>query len=147
MPTTSLTLYMQTQRALYAAGLPEKIRALEAALGQLGSGTAGPNGQEAALSTLGQAHKLAGSGGTFGFPAVSEAAAAIEKLLSENAGVPGFPGADDRLTLETSLQALKAAAAADRPAADGDSESARRGRAARPDRTRLHARLAHGARV
>ncbi|WP_397408566.1 response regulator [Polaromonas sp.] len=118
MPTTSLALYMQTQRALYAAGLPEKIRALEAVLRQLGSGTDGPSGQEAALSVLAQAHKLAGSGGTFGFPTVSEAAAAIEKLLSDKAGFPGFPGADDCLTLETSLQALKDAAAADQPAAD-----------------------------
>lgn len=118
MPTTSLALYMQNQRALYAAGLPEKISALEAALRQLGGGTDTINGQEAALSALAQAHKLAGSGGTFGFPAVSEAAAALEKLLSDNTGVPGFPGDGDRLMLEASLQALKAAASADQPAAD-----------------------------
>jgi len=118
MPTTSLALYMQTQRALYAAGLPEKISALEAALRQLDGGTDEPASQEAALSVLAQAHKLAGSGGTFGFPAVSEAAAAIEKLLSKNAGVPGFPGVEYRLSLEAGLQALKAAAAADQPAVE-----------------------------
>jgi len=68
MPTTSLALYMQTQRTLYAAGLPEKIRALEAVLRQLGSGTDGPSGQEAALAVLAQAHKLAGSAAPLVFP-------------------------------------------------------------------------------
>ncbi|MDI1240148.1 MAG: response regulator [Polaromonas sp.] len=115
---TSLALYMQTQRALYADGLPEKIRALEAALHQLDGGTAGPSGQAAVLFVLAQAHKLAGSGGTFGFPAVSEAAARMERILSENAGVPGFPDGDDRLMLQASLEALKAAATKDGSGAD-----------------------------
>lgn len=117
MPNT-LALYMQTQRVLYAAGLPEKIRALEAALRQLGEGTRPASGSEAALSVLTQAHQLAGSGGTFGFPAVSQAAASIEKILSENADVPGFPGAADRLRMEASLEALKVAAAEGTPVSD-----------------------------
>lgn len=126
MPTTSLALYLQTQRALYAAGLPEKVAALEAALRQLGTGNEGTRSQEAALSALAQAHKLAGSGGTFGFPAVSEAAATIEQVLSDNARVSGFPDDADRRVLDGSLQALKAALATASPAADpvaGDAAS------------------------
>jgi PAS domain S-box-containing protein len=105
MPQTSLALFMQTQRQLYLARLPEKVAALDAALQQLGS----TGDAAAALAALAQAHQLVGSGGTFGFPAVSQAAAAIEKILSGLAGVERPLGAPERSALGAGLQALKAA--------------------------------------
>ncbi len=112
MPSPTLTLYMQTQRARYAAELPDRIAALEAALRQLGSG------KEAALSALVQAHRLAGSGGTFGFPEVSHTAARIERILADKADTPGFPDDAAVAALEAGLKALKAAPAAGMAAAD-----------------------------
>lgn len=106
MSSPSLTLYMQTQRALYAAELPGKVAALESALDQLGTS------KEAILLALAQAHKLAGSGGTFGFPEVSQTAAGIERILSDHADSPGFPDDAARAALEAGLAALKAAPAA-----------------------------------
>lgn len=113
MPSTSLTLYMQTQRALYAAELPDRVAALESAMRQLGTS------REAFLSALAQAHRLSGSGGTFGFPEVSHTAAAIERIISDNADNPGFPDSPARAALEAGLSALKAALAAGMSAAAG----------------------------
>jgi DNA-binding response OmpR family regulator len=101
---TSLAQYMQTQRELYAATLQEKIAALEAALQQLSAGSF-----DAASPALAQAHKLAGSGGTFGLPAISEAAAGIEKILLNDAGHQHTLGELQRKALADGLQALKAA--------------------------------------
>jgi PAS domain S-box-containing protein len=106
MPSTSLTHYIQTQRALYAAQLPDKIAALESALRHPDAG------EEATLSALAQAHRLAGSGGTFGFPEISRAAAGIERILADNPHTPGFPDDAARAALEAGLTALKAALAA-----------------------------------
>ncbi len=100
---TSLAQYMQTQRDLYASTLPEKIAALEASLLQLS--TDARNGSDA----LAQAHKLAGSGGTFGLPAISEAASDIEKLLLNNAGRLGVLDDAERGALAAGVKALKAA--------------------------------------
>jgi HPt (histidine-containing phosphotransfer) domain-containing protein len=53
------------------------------------------------------AHKLRGSGATYGFAALGEAAGAIEELLLEAEGVPG---ADARARLETLVQRVYAEA-------------------------------------
>jgi PAS domain S-box-containing protein len=124
MPSSSLARYMQTQRAQYAAELPGKIDALESALRQLGS-PGGSNGKEAALLALAQAHKLAGSGGTFGFPLVSQAAAGIEKVLFSGAGAPGFPDATARAALDAGLRELQTALAAGPPITDTGTEADR----------------------
>jgi PAS domain S-box-containing protein len=108
MPHTSLALYMQAQRQRYVSTLPEKIVALEAALRQIGS----TGNTEAAVSALAQAHKLAGSGGTFGFPAVSDAAAGIEKILSGiDIAARRPPNEAVRDALDAGLRALQAALA------------------------------------
>ena len=124
MPSSSLARYMQTQRAQYAAELPGKIDALESALRQLGS-PGGGNGKEAALLALAQAHKLAGSGGTFGFPLVSQAAASIEKVLFSGAGAPGFPDATASAALDAGLRELQTALAAGPPITDTGTEADR----------------------
>lgn len=102
MPQTSLALHMQTQRKLYLASLPAKVAEVGAALQQYLHA-----GDDAARhSALAEAHKLAGSGGTFGFPAISEAAARIEALLAADSALRGPPGAAERKLLHVSEQAL-----------------------------------------
>lgn len=111
MQPTSLTLYMQTQRALYGQRLPDKIVALESVLQQLDDASDAV-AKEAALSAMALVHKLAGSGGTFGFPEVSEAAAGMEQTLSQGPAITGRLGDNDRSAIKAGLQALKAALAA-----------------------------------
>ncbi len=102
MPQTRLALYMQTQRELYLASLPGKVAELGAALQQyLLTGD-----EAAALSALAEAHKLAGSGGTFGFPAISEAAANIETLLTAASARHGPANTAERQLLQLGEQAL-----------------------------------------
>ncbi|HYW58285.1 MAG TPA: response regulator [Polaromonas sp.] len=103
MQHTSLAQYMQTQRDLYASTLPDKIAALEDALRQLSAG--GRAGGDA----LAQAHKLAGSGGTFGLPAISEAASGIEKILLHNAGRLDALDDANHQALADGVRALKTA--------------------------------------
>ena len=119
MPATSLALFMQQQRAAYAEGLPAKIAALQAALGELDE-HANPAALDAALA---QAHKLAGSGGTFGFPAVSRAAAQIESVLSR-ASDTRLPQEAERAALQLGLRALNAALASDASAGDASTDLA-----------------------
>ncbi len=110
---------MQQQRAAYAQGLPAKIAALHAALGELDE-----HGKPAALaSAQAQAHKLAGSGGTFGFPAVSRAAAQIENILSR-ASDTRLPQEAERGALQLGLRALSAALASDGSAGDASADLA-----------------------
>ena len=72
-------------KTFYRSALPARINALTAACDALGSGDA------AAEATVRQiAHSLRGSGGTYGFPNISAAAAAVEqapaRALVERAG-------------------------------------------------------------
>lgn len=102
MPQTRLALFMQTQREFYLASLPAKVAQLGAALQQYLQ-----TGDDAAgLSALAEAHKLAGSGGTFGFPAISEAAAGIEALLAAASARRRPADAAERQLLQLSEQAL-----------------------------------------
>lgn len=102
MPQTRLALFMQTQRELYLASLPAKVAQLGAALQQYLQ-----TGDDAAgLSALAEAHKLAGSGGTFGFPAISEAAISIEALLAAASARRRPADAAERQLLQLSEQAL-----------------------------------------
>ncbi|WP_395059138.1 response regulator [Polaromonas sp.] len=102
MSQTRLALFMQTQRELYLASLPAKVAEVGTALQQyLHAGD-----HAAGLSALAGAHKLAGSGGTFGFPAISEAATSIETLLSAATALGRPVGAAERQLLQVSAQAL-----------------------------------------
>ncbi len=76
----------------YAAALPERLALLDAAW------KAVRNGERSALEDLlKEAHYLAGSGSTFGQPAVSEAAGALELFLWPL--VKGQGGAIDETTI------------------------------------------------
>lgn len=87
-PTDTIFLKLQELRASFAAQLPEKIQEIETHWSAVLSGdtTAGT------LKTLHLlAHKLTGSGATFGFSAVSAAARVLEEALQgilENGATP-----------------------------------------------------------
>lgn len=68
-------------RRLYAADLPERLRAIEAAAAALAA--KGWDGQVAA-SLFEMAHRLAGSAAIYGFAAVSDAAQSIGRFASEH---------------------------------------------------------------
>ena len=113
---------MQAQRQRYVSTLPGKIAALETALRQIGS----TGNTEAAVSALALAHTLAGSGGTFGFPAVSDAAAGIEKILSGIDVAARQPLNEAvRGALDAGLRALQAALASATQAAPAADTTAR----------------------
>ena len=64
-------------KTFYRSALPARIAALRAACDAFGAGDA------AAEATVRQiAHSLRGSGGTYGFPHISAAAAAVEQAMS-----------------------------------------------------------------
>lgn len=79
MSQNALAEYLEVQRQLYLAALPEKIEHLQLALAAFVQRAEA----ESCTVALGLAHKLTGSGGTFGFPQVSEAAGAIERVLDQ----------------------------------------------------------------
>ena len=58
------------------------------------------------------AHTLAGSGATFGFVGVGEAARSIERVLESTDGSIGFPSAEDRIAIEALLDRLEQASTA-----------------------------------
>jgi len=68
---------MDDLRRIYRQALPGRISALESARAQLGRG--GDAAADAAATIRRVAHSLRGSGGTYGFPEVSTAAAALEE--------------------------------------------------------------------
>jgi HPt (histidine-containing phosphotransfer) domain-containing protein len=67
---------MDELRDLYRQTLPGRIAALEAARRE--ADDADDAGDEATLAIRRIAHALRGSGGTYGFPAITAAAAAVE---------------------------------------------------------------------
>lgn len=87
---------MDELRQEYRRRLPERIQAIEAASGVIGADRAA---SEAAIRRL--AHNLKGSGATYGFPEISEAARAVEDASS-----PGLESALQRL-----LEVMRAVAA------------------------------------
>jgi chemotaxis protein histidine kinase CheA len=87
----------------YSAALPERLDAVRAALAALEAGDAA-----AVLPLCREAHYLAGTGGTFGLPAISTTAGALETLLL---GLGGRgPDAAERIQISALTAALIAAA-------------------------------------
>mgnify|MGYP000635365098 CR=1 FL=1 len=87
-------------RKLYAADLPERLRAIEVATGSLRDNGWDPR---VAASLYDLAHRLAGSAAIYGFPAVSEAAVRVGAFGNG-------PGAPDKRVVD-SRPLLKLAAA------------------------------------
>ena len=70
---------MNELRTWYRERLPARIAALESARGELER-----SGPEAVGSILRIAHTLRGSGGTYGFPEVTESARQVEEATSQS---------------------------------------------------------------
>jgi HPt (histidine-containing phosphotransfer) domain-containing protein len=88
----------------------ERVAVVEAAVAALGAGTLDP---EAAADATSEAHKLAGALGTFGMPAGTTHARAIERALAAGA-TP-----DEAPALAEEAAALRAVVAAGPPAPSG----------------------------
>ena len=94
-----LFVALRALRAEYLADAPQKIAALWNALERMRNGEPGAAGE---LRTM--VHHLAGSGGAYGFPAVTEHARAAEQLIDRHAD--GAFAAGEIAHLRTHLQAL-----------------------------------------
>lgn len=95
--------FRETLRALqarYAAELPERLAAIEAALAD----PADPNGRDGHERARALVHRLRGTAGSYGFAAISEAAARLEDALD---AAPADPAA-----VSSAHDALRAVAAA-----------------------------------
>jgi HPt (histidine-containing phosphotransfer) domain-containing protein len=86
-------------RGEYLADAPGKMRELWQALERVGNGEPGA---AAALRAL--AHGLAGSGGAYGFPVITEHARAVEQAM-DRLGLRR-PGASEHDQLRAHLQAI-----------------------------------------
>ncbi|MDP3796954.1 MAG: response regulator [Polaromonas sp.] len=107
MPHRQLSLELETMRQLYLARLPGEVEQLQDALGQFRQHADSDAGADALM----RAHKLTGSGGTFGFPQISAAASSLEQVLTRCRDAGLAPGPEDAGLLDTGLQALQAALA------------------------------------
>lgn len=107
MPHHQLSLELEKLRQLYLAGLPREVELLQDALSQFRQQADTHAGADALM----RAHKLTGSGGTFGFRQISAAASSLEQVLTrcQDAGLAAGP--EDAGLLDTGLQALQAALA------------------------------------
>lgn len=76
--SADLALQLSQLRAAYARGLPEKVRAIEAALEAM---FRGPGDVSAARTAFRLVHTLAGTSGTYGFTPVCQAAFDLKTLL------------------------------------------------------------------
>ncbi|UUZ72448.1 Hpt domain-containing protein [Polaromonas sp. P1(28)-8] len=107
MPHRQLSLELEKLRQLYLSGLPREVELLQDALGQFRQHADTHAGADALM----RAHKLTGSGGTFGFPQISAAASSLEQVLTRCQDAGLAPGPEDAGLLDTGLQALQAALA------------------------------------
>lgn len=79
-PADALQVQLAKLRCRYALALPGKVAALEAAVAAQG---AGAWQEESCATAYRQAHTLAGSSGTYGFPEIGAGARALEELLKQ----------------------------------------------------------------
>ena len=107
MPHRQLSLELEKLRQLYLSGLPREVELLQDTLGQFRQHADTHAGADALM----RAHKLTGSGGTFGFPQISAAASSLEQVLTRCRDAGLAPGPEDAGLLDTGLQALQAALA------------------------------------
>ncbi len=77
LPPASFAAFLQAQRAEYRSAFPERLEQIESLWRQV------RNGDAPALADLERcAHGLAGSGATFGFAALGDAARVLEMAVS-----------------------------------------------------------------
>ena len=100
---------IEALRIKYGESLPDRahqLRELWAAIED------GAEGEEGLIELQRAAHTLAGSGATFGFVGVGEAARSIEQALESTDGSIGFPSAENRVAIEALIDRLEQASTA-----------------------------------
>jgi HPt (histidine-containing phosphotransfer) domain-containing protein len=99
---------LEKLRADYSASLPGKLERIEALWSDLVAGRAELTQLE---DLLRMAHTIAGSGATFGQPAVSQAARELELFLAPHCRNGALPDTQGRGTVVRLVQSLRAAVA------------------------------------
>lgn len=87
----------------YAAELPQKMRLIEVAWGHLEHGEWDEDGFQSLHRMV---HSLTGSGRTFGFAMLSDAARALENMLAEIMQAKTMPDQEQRNRIRMALSAL-----------------------------------------
>jgi chemotaxis protein histidine kinase CheA len=87
----------------YATELPQRIRLIELAWGNLERGEWDEEGFESLHRMV---HSLTGSGRTFGFAMLSDAARVLENMLAEIVQAKTMPDQEQRNRIRTGLSAL-----------------------------------------
>ncbi len=97
---------LKAMSSAYAAELPQKIRQIETAWVSLAQGA----WDEAGFQSLHRiTHSLTGSGRTFGFAMLSDAARALENTLAEIVQAKTKPDEEQRNRIRMELSALQEA--------------------------------------
>lgn len=114
MPDKNLPALLDALQKSFSASLPEKIARLETLLGQCADTFAASGVVPAQILRDAHllAHSLAGSGGTFGYKALSEAAHALEELLEPMLNSDAPPNERIFGQIRLSLAATRAASRA-----------------------------------
>jgi HPt (histidine-containing phosphotransfer) domain-containing protein len=103
-PPDDFMQFLEAQRADYAAGLPKKVDDMERLIESIGSDPA------VDLKTLERlAHSMAGSGGTFGFDAVGDAAKVLELSIERLRAASGAATEAHLQDVRTALRKLREA--------------------------------------
>jgi len=80
-PAEALQVQLAKLRKKFGLALPGKTSAIGAAVASL---VAGPWNEQACADAHRQAHSLAGSSGTYGFPEIGDVARTVEALLKQS---------------------------------------------------------------
>jgi HPt (histidine-containing phosphotransfer) domain-containing protein len=96
--TGDLERVLRELRATYIAESPQRLAEVEAALSRVEQGE-----REASAELARLLHRLAGSGGSYGLPAVTSAARAAEALASDIATSVSAPAPDEIRALRESV--------------------------------------------
>lgn len=95
----------------FARGIAPKMAELEAGIRHLET-AADADGVRAALGEIeAAAHRLAGGGATFGYPAISQAAVPVDSTARKLGRAPALSAADALEALRAPLRALRTATA------------------------------------
>ncbi len=96
---------LQALKQAYVEGLPERIGEIDALAASIRQDPGSEKGREGLDALYHLVHKLSGSGGTFGFPAISDAAQLIE---DECEAMKNAPSADGWQKIEGLIEELRA---------------------------------------
>lgn len=107
-PADAVQVQLAKLRKKFGLALPEKISAIEAAVAAL---VARPWDEQTCAAVHRQAHSLAGSSGTYGFPEIGSAARDVEALLKQSLESRALPSPDQKARIDRLTASLRELAA------------------------------------